>query len=273
MTPTAFVVKPGDAFAVAEAPAQPPCERCGGHGKREIEMDGVRRIVRCRCQMLPDRAALFNAAQVPARHAHCSFSPPSPMQTPFIYGWARNYRPGEDNRRLLLWGPPGRGKTHLAVAALRHLVLEKGVTGRFVEFSHLVSAIREGIGRGDPEATTLTPFITPEVLVIDELGKGRRTEWEESILDEIVSRRYNARRVIVATTNFPFARADVEQVRAPAPGSGAAAAGWAPRESLEERVSDRIFSRLKGSLTALHVEGEDYRDRSFRGQRSSGPTV
>jgi DNA replication protein DnaC len=137
-------------------------------------------------------------------------------------------------------------------------VFRHGVPVRFIEFTHLLSDIREGIGRGDPAATTLTPFIHPPVLVVDELGKGRNTEWEVSILDEIVSRRYNARGALFGTTNFkpkPPPGADPNRPRTH--GDGVPLASM----YLSERLGERAFSRLLETVTFVPALGDDHRLR------------
>lgn len=258
-------------WVTAHVDPRPPCALCAGSGRREVEVDGVRRFGRCRCQMLPDRASLWNAARVPARHLHCtmdSFETRDPTRAGAEGGsagawaevrrWLDDYRPGQDNRSLVLYGETGRGKTHLAVAACRELVFRHGVPVRFIEFTHLLSDIREGIGRGDPAATTLTPFIHPPVLVVDELGKGRNTEWEVSILDEIVSRRYNARGALFGTTNFkpkPPPGADPNRPRTH--GDGVPLASM----YLSERLGERAFSRLLETVTFVPALGDDHRLR------------
>lgn len=259
-----YLITSEGGYAVARMLPRPPCPWCGDTGRREIELDGARRIARCRCQMLPDRVALYNAAQVPARHAGStmeSFRADLPGAMPgwqATRGWLDRYRPGQDNLGLVLEGEPGRGKTHLVCAALRELVFRHGVAARFVEFTHLLSSIREGIDRRDGEATTLTPLVQVPVLAIDELGKGRKTDWELAIIDEIITRRYNARGTLLGTTNFPNRS---QSRRAPAGGESLATPGL---ETLTERLGERVYSRLRETVTFAPCLGEDFRKTKGR---------
>ncbi len=258
--PEEFTVHVRGGVAVAELAHRTPCAWCAGRGRREVVIDGVARVGTCRCQMLPDRIALFNAMRVPARHAHCTLSSfriendSHRLAIEAVRSLVDRVRGQDDRAGLVLYGAPGRGKTHLALAAARELIFRHGIPVRFVEFSHLVSDIREGIGRNDPDATTLAPYISPPVLIIDELGKGRKTDFELSVLDEIVSRRYNARGALLATTNFPL--------RAP---PRKPTDTHAPVETLPERLGERVFSRLHETVRWLQLEGEDYRVTRGRG--------
>ena len=168
--------------------------------------------------------------------------------------WLDTVDPSNTAQQGIVWlGEPGRGKTHLMVAVLRELIFRYGLECRFVEFTHLISSIREGFDRGDSDATTLTPLVQVPVLAIDELGKGRKTDFELSVIDEIITRRYNGRRRILATTNFPQ---KVEARARPAPGSSLAAGSL---ESLEDRLGERVYSRLYEVVNLVPVQGEDFR--------------
>lgn len=257
-----FVVEADGEHAVARVLPRETCPWCGGVGRREVVMRGVSRVGKCRCQRLPDRVALWNAAMVPARHARCTMEsfrvdlPGTEVGWRVTRGWLDQFRPGEENPGLLLEGEPGRGKTHLMVAALRELTFRHGVAVRFVEFTHLVARIKEGIGRHDNDATALTPLVGPEVLGIDELGKGLNTNWERGIIDELVTRRYNARRVLLATTNFPTRAQPRKRAQ-----ESLATPGL---ESLVERVGERVFSRLKETVRFAPTLGEDFRTTQGR---------
>ncbi len=251
-----------DGFAHAEALPGPTCPFCGGVGRREVKIDGVLRVGKCRCQRLVDRVDLFEAAAMPARHASStmeSFRQEVDGAKPgwaYTRGWLDRYRPGQDNRGLVLSGKPGRGKTHLMCAAVRELVFRHGVSVRFVEFTHLLSRIREGIDQKNGEATTLTPLAQVPVLAIDELGKGRKTDWELQIIDELVTRRYNSSGTLLATTNFPYRGDATKGARAAAPPT---LANPAALETLAERLGDRVFSRLVETTELAGVTGEDFR--------------
>ena len=94
------------------------------------------------------------------------------------------------------------------------------------------------------------PLVETEVLVIDELGKGRSNEWELNILDQLISKRYNASKKTVITTNYvssDIARGIGEE-----------------KEILEERVGERIASRLYEMCEFMHLEGKDYRKERRR---------
>ena len=255
-----YVVEPTTPHAQAAlCDCVPACASCGGTGQRRIERGGRVLVGRCRCRMLPDRIELFNRACIPARHAGSSFLSFRTDANPGVSGghitcqqWVRSFRPGEENKGLILYGDVGRGKTHLMVAVLRELILERGVEARFVEFSHLLSELKEGYDLGTGEATTLTPLVRVPVLAVDELGKGRGTEWELGIIDQLVSHRYNTLGTVIGTTNYE-----------PNPATGRPEPNLAQPEltpSLGDRVGERVLSRLREMCNFMRLRGSDYRE-------------
>ena len=161
-------------------------------------------------------------------------------------------------------GPPGVGKSHLLVGALRVLTLEQAVRCRYVEFFHLLSELKDGYSQGRSEMDIIAPLCEVEVLAIDELGKGRGTDWEMYVLDEILSRRYNAGRVTLFASNYTLGKDTT--LKSQLSGGSAQVRTRGPRfqdqmvaETLEERVGTRIFSRLHEMCELVEVVGEDYR--------------
>ncbi len=157
-------------------------------------------------------------------------------------------------RGFLLMGKSGLGKTHLIVGAISELTLEKNVPCLFKDFFHLLSELKAAYSQGISENEVLEPLIGAEVLAIDELGKGRNTEWELGILDQLISKRYNASKITLITTNcvsrdFALGNEEVEEV-------------------MEDRVGVRIYSRLREMCEFIYMEGDDYRG-SKKGTRVS----
>jgi DNA replication protein DnaC len=208
---------------------------------------------------------MFNEVKLPGRYhgaTLASFEVGKGQGPSFVAAntYVKQFSKHEENRGLILTGQVGRGKTHLMIGILKELVLRYGVTARFVEFSHLLADLKVSFDRRHGAADILQPLSKVQVLAIDELGKGRNTAFEGTILDEIVSRRYNAGSTILATTNFQ-----------PGPSSGQATSNLAtpgldaPR--LVDRVGDRVYSRLREVCDFIPVKGEDYRELSRRNRR------
>ncbi len=253
-----------------------PCPLCGDSGMVRVGTDRRSPLRRCACRHAVGRMAMFDAVGIPARHhdsSRESFRATSSVQTAALVQvsrWVQGLVPGEETRGLVLYGEVGRGKTHLMVALLRELVLDRGVSARFVEFSHLLADIKQGFDLGQGSAALLGPLAEVDVLAIDELGKGRNTEFEGTVLDELVSRRYNAGLPILATTNF-----------APGVATGQARGNAADVDArgrvrsaptLADRVGDRVYSRLREMCDFVPLRGDDWRERRHRERRARRPS-
>ena len=192
------------------------CPRCRGQGLVEVEG----RWGRCRTCCRPlDQARAFNAARIPARYGACDLRAwaPQPVQrAPWqasILPWIEEI---EDNRRptltampgLLLYGPPGRGKTHLAVGIVRRLLLDgrrigKPLSARYVEPNQLLQAMKSRMGgeRGGEAPLAMSALVDVDVLLIDDLI-APRTEFETSVIDELITRRWQRGGPTLITTNL-----------------------------------------------------------------------
>lgn len=234
--------------AVGTPPAtvdHPSCPLCFGTGMEVVAGKGARR---CRCRALNAQGKLLEAARIPRRYAGCTLSTYRPVSNGgsqlrafnYAYRLACEY-PGID-RGLLLMGPCGVGKTHLAVGVIRGLV-EKGVPCLFYEFGALLKEIQESYNPLSQisETKVLAPIYQAEVLVLDELGASKPTDWVRDTMMQIINARYNDRRLTICTTNY----LDVCLNH-----SG---------ESLENRIGTRLRSRLYEMCKTVLVEGTDYR--------------
>lgn len=212
--------------------------------------------------------AALKVARVPPRYRHCTFDNFDPGQMPKLQnalqkaiaykaGW-----PHKDDREglgLLFTGGNGVGKTHLAVAVLIELLDTRGVRGQFWDFHELIREIR---GSYDPETKTtelqvLEPVVEAPLLVLDDLGAWKMTDWMNDTLFYILNSRYLAQRATIITTNYP----DVDREKA------LAADPLTRREYLVERIGQRLRSRLMEMCVVVPMEGTDHRRAKQDGNR------
>ncbi|MFK7928493.1 MAG: AFG1/ZapE family ATPase [Myxococcota bacterium] len=248
--------------------ASSACPACNGTQWVRQGADRTQPVQRCGCHIFGQRLALYSRAGVPGRLAPCTFATyrltdPAAQRDACAtaQALAGGFKKGEINRGFVLWGPVGRGKTHLLAAALRQLTLEHGVACRFIEFSHLLAELKGRFDRKQGAAALLDELVEVEVLAIDELGKGMLTEWELSVIDQLVSRRYNAARTILATTNFrdgPPSGIAVPNLADPRPDH---------QPTLSDRVGERVYSRLSEMCDFQYLGGKDWRQRQTRSHR------
>lgn len=263
-----------------------PCKYCGGRGFMLAQQQGTFSqkmgprtydvLAPCSCRLLETRVARYNEAGIPGVLAHAEFEnyqPAVPAQdhakqlsTTFALGYQR----GKGGKGFILSGPVGAGKTHLMAAALSHLLLETGIEAKYVEISLLYQRIRNGFQEGKSGGEIIGPLADVEVLAIDELGKGRGSQFEMETLDELIARRYNAGKTTLFATNYSL---EYER-KAARPANGYRSTeelkgATKEQELLRERVGERIYSRLCEMCTFVEMPREtpDHRHLEHEKQR------
>lgn len=102
---------------------------------------------------------------------------------------------------ILLFGPPGVGKSHLA-AALGHAMVDAGYRVLFTRTTDLVQQLQ--VARQDLKlATAIEKLDKYHLLVLDDLSYVQKSQAETSVLFELISARYE-RRSLLITANQPF---------------------------------------------------------------------
>jgi DNA replication protein DnaC len=140
----------------------------------------------------------------------------------------------EDSKGIRLVGSYGCGKTHLT-ASIIHRLAEQGIGGVFVVVPELLRAIRKGYNSPDEGADKLVSLTEDApLLVLDDLGAEKPSEWVREQLYVIINRRYENMLPTVVTTNCST-------------------------QELVDRIGQRTVSRLIEMTTPYKITAKDYR--------------
>lgn len=251
------------------------CPLCEGTGWKSISQGSDRRVTRCDCRLQARTQTLLAASRIPKRYEHCELSnfefdgPHLALASARMAAckFVEDYP--LDNTGLLLIGSIGVGKTHLAVGIIKELILSKGIACLFYDYRELLKQIQNSYNDSvkATELEVLRPVFETEVLVLDELGAVKPTEWVWDTVSLILNTRYNDNRTTIITSNFPNLPARGSQSNFNSR-SREAAEHANREETLGDRIGERMRSRLHEMCRIVKMEGEDFRQKfrsaSFR---------
>ena len=251
------------------------CTLCRGTGWKLVpRADGSGRVAApCDCGMEQRAGLSMDRARIPKRYQHCDFESYVTDLTDgktwlpqhahslkqaklFTQGFVRDY-PGSSDKGLLFMGPSGVGKTHLAVAALKELI-HRGHLGLFCDYRELLKEIQASYNPASEstEMSILDPIRTVEVLVLDDLGASKPSDWVRDIVSIVLNARYNEKRTTLITTNYlDNPTSDGEATRLP----NGKLIPATREDSLEQRIGSRMRSRLFEMCRTIEVSAPDFR--------------
>jgi DNA replication protein DnaC len=224
------------------------CLLCDDTGWKATDREGVRRVERCECWRSSLTAKLLAEAGIPPRYRKCDLDSFRDNNDSLAAAVRRARRFSEDfpvvEKGLFFLGKPGLGKTHLSVAIVKEVIRRSNARAVFYDVRELLKEIRNTYNPvvRSTESQVVRPVMDAELLVLDDLGAEKTSEWVEETLNLIVNTRYNQRRATIFTSNYPV----MEDLSEP--------------DNLIVRVGYRMWSRLHEMCEFIELKSVDYRE-------------
>ena len=229
------------------------CSTCGGYRWVLQQRSGVEEATPCpACLSRTRMESLLESAKIPPRYLNRDFRAYSFRNAAQERALRRSIQYVETfpevDRGLLFVGPCGVGKTHLSVAILTELIQAKRVSSRFIDESELLRRLQHSYGPGSPQTSReiLSPLRHVDLLVWDDLGTVRPTEWVTETIHMALNHRYTYNKHTILSTNRPLG----------IPGSAG--------ESLVEKIGMPLVSRLMEMCEIVEIDGPDARSTTQR---------
>lgn len=234
------------------------CRNCNTPTQCRVVFLGKERIVPCLCacgkekedlerKMEAERDRLYEigrlkAAGIQDRHL-LEWTFRDAEDTPVIRmaeNYVRNWRKAKaENLGLLFWGDVGTGKS-FAAACIANALIEMGVPVLMTNFSKMLNQM--GGMYSDERFRYISSLSRFSLLIIDDLGIERSTDYAKEQVYSIVDERYKSGLPVIVTTNLT-----ITDLRCP------------------QQLGDaRIYSRILEMCTPVHVPGKDRRAEAGR---------
>ncbi len=236
----------------SEKEKNPKCEICNDIGWVKTK-NGV---VKCQCKSSRLNEQIYNRMKIPKRYRSVSLN-----NFRFVpkyghrklkeiieeYLYSNDYKLGKG---LMFVGTPGVGKTHLAIAILKEFFLKKGIVGVFYDTRTLLFDLKATFDGSSSGRELLDEVVNAPILVLDDLGSERLSDWARDILHYIIISRYNQMKPIIITSNIDLKSKEKDE-------------DDVLQQSLEDRMGTAIASRLSEMCKVVEVKGKDMRNSTI----------
>lgn len=142
------------------------------------------------------------------------------------------------NENVVLLGPSGVGKTHLAIA-LGYKAVQQGIKVRFVSAADLLLTLTIAQRQGRYKQVMQRSVLAPRLLIIDEIGYLPFSADEAKLLFQVIAQRYE-RAPIILTSNLPFGQ-------------------WDKTFAGDVALTSALLDRVLHHSHVLTIKGESYR--------------
>jgi len=219
------------------------CDICNGTGFVKTEKGAVKL---CKCRY--NGKDINKELNIPKRYWKASFEtfrPDYPSQDTALMiakRFAYSFDP-EDGKGITFIGTPGVGKTHLAVATLKAIYEVKKVRGIFFDTKDLIYRLRRSMEEGK-DIKFLNAILNVPLLVLDDLGSERLSDWQRELISYIITHRYNNLKSTIITTNFKLDREE---------------SNTKISYDLGTRLGENVVSKIYEMNEILIIKGEDRR--------------
>lgn len=242
----------------------PTCKKCNDIGWVYTKKG----VVRCSCKLGNFDKNIYERMKIPPRYRHVS------LETFQILKKYNHHKVIEEVKKYILSndfklgkglffvGSPGVGKTHLAISILKEFYKKRGIVGLFYDTNSLLFDLRGTFDGSSSTRELLEEVVNTPILVLDDIGAERLSDWARDILHYIITTRYNQLKPVIITSNINISN-ESEDIENENNEEISYKNQQETEVSLKDRLGHSIASRLEEMCKIIKVQGEDMRKRSM----------